>query len=1052
MTVADHDRTAPEDRNRLQGWTRSPDAARWPGNAEALARDLRRAVDGPVRFDRGSRALYSTDASNYRQVPIGVVLPRHAGDVEAVFEVCRHHGAPILARGGGTSLAGQCCNVAVVLDFTRFMHRVLDVDPERGLAMVEPGCVLDDLRAAAAEHGLTFGPDPATHTHCTLGGMIGNNSCGVHSVMAGRTADNVHSLDVLTYDGTRFTAAATGEDAYQGILQAGGRPAEILHALKQLAERHGDEVRRRYPDIPRRVSGYNLDELLPEKGFHVGRALVGSEGTLATVLAATVELVPRLPWRALVVVSYEDAYAAADHVMEILEHEPIGLEGLDSRLVEDQRKKHMHPDDLELLPRGGGWLLVELGADEAEEAAQRAHRLRDLLAGKGSVIAAEVFTDPGKQARIWEIRESGLGATARVPGEGDTWPGWEDSAVAPERMGTYMRELRELMGRFGYDGAFYGHFGDGCLHTRINFDLVTAGGLADYRRFVDRAADLVMRHGGVLSGEHGDGQARAELLPKLYGEEIAGALREMKGIFDPGNRMNPGKVVDPYPILDNLRLGADYRPWEPETDFAYPHDDHRFSRAALRCVGVGKCRRESGGTMCPSYRVTGEEMHSTRGRARLLFEMLRGDVITDGWRSEEVKEALDLCLACKGCKSDCPADVDMATYKAEFLSHYYAGRLRPPAAYSMGLIYWWARLAAKAPRLVNFATQTPGLSHLAKLLGGISQRRRVPRFAHRTFRAGFAARRPGAFAGKSAGVRAPGSGVPAVAHRRRVVLWPDTFNNFFDPAVAHAAVDVLEAAGWEVVVPRAMLCCGRPLYDYGFLGVAKKLLREIVDELAPEIEDGVPVVGLEPSCVATFRDELVNLLPGDRNAERLARQTWTLAELLEQKADGGDGEKARPLDGFRLEGRAVYHAHCHHKAVMDARDETNLLERLGLVLETPDTGCCGMAGAFGFERDKYDLSMACGERVLLPAVRGAGRGELVIADGFSCREQIAQGTGRRALHTAQVLELALDGGAGPLPEPPERRVPGPRGGRRWPWLLAAAAAAGAGYAAWKRRR
>jgi Fe-S oxidoreductase len=567
----------------------------------------------------------------------------------------------------------------------------------------------------------------------------------------------------------------------------------------------------------------------------------------------------------------------------------------------------------------------------------------------------------------------------------------------------------------------------------------------------------------VTSGEHGDGQARGELLPRLYGEQLARAFREMKGIFDPGNRMNPGKVVDPYPILAHLRLGAGYRPWEPETAFAYPDDDFTFSRAALRCVGVGKCRRHDGGTMCPSYRVTGEEKHSTRGRARLLFEMLQGEVITDGWRSAEVKEALDLCFACKGCKSDCPVDVDMATYKAEFLSHHYAGRLRPMAAYTMGGIYWWARLASHAPRLANLAIRTPGLANLTRWLGGISQRRRIPAFARRTFRDGFGERRPGAWAGRSAGTvgagvtegaKVPeGARVTEGAQRtggggRRVILWPDTFNNFFHPSVADAAVEVLEAAGWEVVIPRKMLCCGRPLYDYGFLGTAKKLLAEIVDELAPEIAAGVPVVGLEPSCIATFRDELVNLLPGDPAARRLSQQTFTLAELL-RRQDGGQGA----LAGARLAGRAVYHAHCHHKSVIGDHDEQALLAGLGLELEAPDTGCCGMAGAFGFERDKYDVSVAAGELVLLPAVRGAGRDELVIADGFSCREQIAQLTDRRALHTAQVLQLALEAdGATALPELPERRFGETGGARRWPWLLAAAGAAGAGWAAWKRRR
>ncbi len=826
--------------------------------------------------------------------------------------------------------------------------------------------------------------------------------------MNGRTADNVHSLEVLTYDGLRLTVGPTSERELNEIVAGGGRRGEIYLALRQLRDHYAALIRERYPDIPRRVSGYNLDQLLPENGFQVARALVGTEGTCVTVLEATLDLIPWPAHRVLVTVSYEDAYQAADHVMEVLDAGPMACEGLDSRLIEDQRKKHMHPADLELLPDGGGWLLVEFGGDSAAEAVEKAESFAAKMEPKASVVSVKVFPDEDRQAKVWEIRESGLGATARVPGQGDTWPGWEDSAVPPEKLGDYMRDLRRLLDEHGLHGSFYGHFGQGCLHTRQDFDLRTRAGIDNYLAYVDAAADLVVRYGGSLSGEHGDGQSRAELLPKMYGEELCRAFREFKGIWDPGGRMNPGKVVDPYPIASNLRLGTDYRPADPDTHFQFVDDDFSFARATLRCVGVGKCRREGGGTMCPSYMVTREEMHSTRGRAHLLHEMLTGDLVTGGWKSEEVKEALDLCLACKGCKADCPVNVDMATYKAEFLSHYYAHRPRPMYAYSMGLITWWARLASKAPRLVNLATHTPGLADAIKRLGGIDARREMPPFATWTFRDWFAENRPrhlrvGAGAGRDGFAR---------GRDRRVLLFPDTFNNFFHPETAVAMVEVLERAGYEVAIPRKSLCCGRPLYDYGWLDQAKRQLEEILDELAPEIEAGVPMVVPEPSCAATFRDELSQMLPHDQHAKRLVRQTRTLAELL------GDTEGFTPP---RLARRALFHGHCHHKSVMGIDADKALLERMGLELEAPATGCCGLAGSFGFEEGKYDLSMAAGERVLFPAVGGMGERDLVISDGFSCRHQIHEGTERRALHLAQVLQMAYrEGAGGPPGERPER--------------------------------
>jgi FAD/FMN-containing dehydrogenase/Fe-S oxidoreductase len=951
--------------------------------ATELERELRRRLRGEVRFGAGDRALYSTDGSNYRQVPIGVVLPRSVEDVVETVAVCRSFGAPLLGRGGGTSLAGQCCNSAVVLDMSKYLGRVLEIDPARCRARVEPGVVLDTLRDAAEAHHLTFGPDPATHNHCTLGGMIGNNSCGVHSVMAGRTDQNVEELEILTYDGLRLRVGPTSDEELAAMVAAGGRRGEIYRRLCALRDRYAGLIRARFPDIPRRVSGYNLPWLLPENGFQVARALVGSESTCVLMLEAVLRLVTSPPARSLVVVGYADIFTAADDVPFVLQAGPIGLEGFDRDLVSDMLRKGLYPEYTRLLPAGHGWLLAEFGGETRDEANAKAGALLKALDRHPGPVSRQLFDRPEEARKIWKIRESGLGATAIVPGQPHNWEGWEDAAVAPERLGAYLRDFRRLLDAHGLRGDLYGHFGQGCVHTRIDFELRTAPGIRAYRAFVEEAADLVVGYGGSLSGEHGDGQSRGELLPKMFGPELVQAFREFKAIWDPDGKMNPGKKVDPYRLDQNLRLGTSYRPPSTETHFRYPEDHGSFADAALRCVGVGECRRLGGGTMCPSYRVTLEEKHSTRGRARLLFEMASGDVI-GGWRDESVKEALDLCLACKGCKGECPVAVDMASYKAEFLAHYYRGRLRPRAAYAMGLIHWWARLASLAPGLVNGLAQGP-LGGLVKALGGIAPERALPRFARRTFRSGF-------FGGGRAR-RAGPSG-----ENRRVILWADTFNDHFHPEVAWAGLEVLEALGFEVVVPRARLCCGRPLYDWGMLGLAKRLLRRVLRELRDELRAGTPVVGLEPSCVAVFRDELGSLFPEDEDARRLAAQTVTLSELLTEHA-----RDRLP----RLTGRVLVHGHCHEKAVLKADRELAVLRALGLEVEAPDTGCCGMAGSFGFEAGKYDVSMKVGERVLLPAVRQAPPDVLVVADGFSCREQIVQATSRQPLHLAEVVRRAL---------------------------------------------
>ncbi|WP_149180044.1 FAD-binding and (Fe-S)-binding domain-containing protein [Streptomyces sp. TRM49041] len=960
-------------------------------DAAEVTAALARADCGEVAGDAGRRAQYSADASNYRRVPLAVVFPRERRHVLNAIAACRRLGVPITSRGAGTSTSGQAVGSGVVIDFSRHLNGLLTLDPTARTATVQPGIVLDDLQTAASEHGLLFGADPSTHSRCTLGGMIGNNACGTHSLAWGRTADNVLELEVVTYGGTVIRLGEMTRHEIDEAVAEGGERGRLVGALHQLARSELATLRTALGRFPRQVSGYALEHLLPEKGFNLARAFVGGEGTLAVVLSATVRLVMPPPARALVVLGYEDACAAADAVPALLEHRLLALEGLDRALTGIVTRPETCAA-IDTLPDAGAWLFAELGGDE-HELPGKARTLADAARKAAGFTGGEIVTDPVRAGQLWRIREDGAGLATRLPGGtsqppragggSEAWPGWEDAAVPPDRLGSYLRRFTDLLARHDLRGAVYGHFGEGCLHVRIDFDFTTERGTAVFRAFVTEAAELVAAHGGSLSGEHGDGQARSELLPLMYGPDVIALFERFKNIWDPDNGLNPGMIVRPLPVDGNLRIDP-HRTLlplaRPTTGFPLHADDGDFAKATRRCVGVGKCRTAAhrGDVMCPSYRVTLDEKDSTRGRARLLYEMTQGEVITDGWRSTEVRDALDLCLSCKGCSVDCPVGVDVATYKSEFLHHHYKGRVRPAAHYTMGWLPLLSRVAARVPRLVD-RLMSSRLAPLVKRLGGIAAEREVPSFARETFLAWFRGRTP-----EGDGTRGP------------VMLWVDSFNNHFSPDVLKAGVRVLEHAGYRVRVPEGTQCCGLTWTTTGQLGVARRVARRTVRALGPV---GMPVVGLEPSCTAALRTDLPELLDGDENARALARSTVTLAELLVHHTPGWQPP--------RLDVRSISQTHCHQYATSGFGADSALLRTMGVDNTGLGPGCCGLAGNFGFERGHYDVSVAVGEQVLLPTVREAAPDTVVLADGFSCRTQIAQRTDGRGTHLAELIARAL---------------------------------------------
>ncbi|KOU60841.1 dimethylmenaquinone methyltransferase [Streptomyces sp. MMG1533] len=950
-------------------------------------RELAQRLPG-ARTDALTRSAYTADASIYRVVPGAVVEPRDAEEAATAVAVAAAHGVGVTSRGGGTSIAGNAIGPGLVLDFSRHMNRITAVDPDARTATVQPGAVLGAVRARAAEHGLTVGPDPSTYSRCTIGGMIGNHACGPHSVAWGTTADITERVDVLRADGQLLSVGAgtTGDPA-------------LDVRLRDLRDAHLAGIRTELGRFSRQVSGYGLHRLLPEHGFHVARSLVGSEGTCGIVLGATIGLVPVPAARALLVLGFPDVYDAASAAPALARAGALTVEGMDAALVDALRARPGRAEGVDLLPPGGAWLYCEIeGADQADAEA-RARRV-----GRETGARFEVFADPARTDALWSIRRNGAGIATRMADGREAWPGWEDSAVPAENLAGYLKDLHALMAERKRQGTITGHFGEGCLHLRVDWDLTGRAGIADYRTFIEAAADIAVSHGGCASGEHGDGRARSELLTRTYSPELLGAFREFKRIWDPDGLLNPGILVDPAP------LDASVRPGPGHDRHALPlltlsADRGSMAGAVRRCIGVGSCRNATG-AMCPSFQATGDEVHSTRGRARVLGEMLRGETLPDAWRSDEVREALDLCLSCKACKSECPVNVDMASYKAEFLHQHYKGRLRPRAHYVLGWLPLLGRLASLAPGVLTAFTKRPRIARGLLRIAGLETRRDLPELAPRTFRQWFRGRR------SAVGVTEVSATKPG-ATRETVVLWPDTFSNYLDPKGAQDTVEVLEALGYDVVLPDGPVCCGLTWYSTGQLGVARSVLGRSLKSLEQHLAAGRTVVGVEPSCTQALREESVELLPDSDTARRLAAQTTTLAELVARH----EGEW--PFG--TLDQDAVLQPHCHTEAGPGHGAELAVLKRLGVDTDVVGAGCCGLAGNFGFETGHWEVSQSSAERELYPKVRAAGEDAMIIADGFSCRTQISQGTERSATHLAGLLRKALGTGRDTPATPAQRR-------------------------------
>lgn len=953
--------------------------------------ELVACVEGECDFSAAGVAMYTSDASNYRQIPLGVVYPKTTEDIEQATAVCRAHNLAVLMRGGGTSQNGQAVNEAVILDCSQHLNQVLSIDVESRSALVQPGLVCDSLKEQAERHGLTWGPDPATHSRCTLGGMIGNNSCGPHSMLAGKTVENVLELEVLTPDGARFWVGPTTDVALEEIISKGDRQAEIYRELKSIRDQYADLIRQHYPSIKRRVSGYNLDQLLPENDFNVARALVGSEGTCVSVLQARLNLIENPKHRRLVVLGFADIFIAGDSVPEIMPFAPIAMEGLDWTIIGGLNDRNLKQAEVALLPNGRAWLLVELAADTHPALEELCNRFITAMQDSERVQSVLPVTDEAQVKDIWSIREQGASATSMAlhPEDPDPAVGWEDTAVDPMQLGDYLREFSALVDRYGYTTSLYGHFGDGCIHARITFDTRSTEGVAHWRNFSTDIANLVVRYGGSLSGEHGDGQAKAEFLPIMFGPELMQAFERFKAVWDPQTRMNPKKVINPYRMDENLRYGPDYKTPVVETTLHFTDDKGGFGRTTERCIGMGKCRAATG-AMCPSYQATGQERYSTRGRAHLLHELVRGELIDDGWGNHDIADSMEHCLSCKACKSECPTQVDIATYKAEFMAEHYKNKRRPLQHYVLGHIGSLLPVMAKFPRVANWFQSGIGATLTQRVLG-LTKEKTLPPLAIQPF---------SQWAKHNADRQDDNFHWFGKPEDPAVVLWSDSPNNAYRPNLLISAINVLKKTGKQVAVAKQPFCCGRPLYEYGFLQQARTQLARILDGFHHSLPINASVVVLEPSCLSVFKEELLRVYPDDQRAQDLSSRTKTLTELL--------SETELKLKTTLATG--VMHLHCHNKSTGAASNEREWMTRCFDNLQEPESGCCGMAGTYGIKTKTREIGQWLFHRRLKPGIDTLDATGFVVANGFSCAEQFsdaASARNTRVLHPIEVLEMCL---------------------------------------------
>ncbi|MEN6521025.1 MAG: FAD-binding and (Fe-S)-binding domain-containing protein [Armatimonadota bacterium] len=945
---------------------------------DRIERALKERLKGEVRFDYTSRLLYSTDASNYQFMPIGVVIPKDAEDVLHAVQTASEERIPITPRGAGTSLAGQSVGESLIIDFSKYMDRIIELDSERKIARVQPGVRLLQLNQALKRYNLTLGPDPATQNRCNIGGMIANNSSGSHSLVYGKTGDHVSGMKCILSDGTVVDFGPKTLEEIESLAKSCDRAGMIASKVLELITPHRDEIDERYPKIPRRVSGYNFDTVLAAEKFNLADLVTGSEGTLAIMTEAEVTLAHLPSKKGLALLEFPDRFSALDSVPALLQTNTRALEMIDYRLLEMARQSPEHKDKMSMVDHATqGVLILEFSCDEEDQIRSDMEALKKLSKDLPGSPKCLTVTDDAAQEAVWQVREAGLGLLSRRVGEIKSVEFVEDTAIPPDRLGEYVRRAERIFAKNGTRSAIYGHAGQGCLHIRLDMTLKTAEGIAQMRAIAEEITDLVIEFGGVYSGEHGDGISRAEFLPKLYGRSIMDLHRDVKRVFDPAGIMNPGKIIDPLPMDKNLKFGPDYAAKLPATYFDFSAQKG-FALAVESCNGEGTCRKVDSGVMCPSYMVTMEEMHSTRARANALREALKGNF--DGMGDKRVLEVLDLCIACKGCKRECPIGVDMAKYKAEYLAQYYDIHGIPAKTRAYGCIDSLAAMGSIAPWLANWMTSGP-FEGLIKRIAGVHPDRKLPTLARRSFRKEFSRNHV------------------KRTDKPHVILLDDAFNSYFKPETLMAGVEVLERAGFDVILPPKPVSCARAFISKGMLKHARSRQEHLVDILAPMVEQGMKIVGLEPSEVLTLRDEMP-CLAKDRRANTVAEAAFTLEEFLV--------EYAKDYRPGRLEGHALVHGHCHQKAITGVEPLKKILSRVdGLTFTILDSGCCGMAGAFGYEKEHYEISRLIGERVLLPAVRSLPSEDYVVADGFSCRSQIADFcSGRKALHIAELLMMA----------------------------------------------